>query len=136
MTKEDYLRLLESVDTTDGSIAFSRIWDIVHDYLINFPESTLAGQFDGYVGLDTANEMMKKEVNDGCDVLYMHEFTKDIEPYDEFFLVGADNILLHIREHNVKGLLYGICEQIKSEMENPLNEINNKRVKAESGRNR
>lgn len=117
MKRNEYIKLLESVDTTDGSIAFSRIWDIVHDYILDYPESTVADCFDGYIGLDTANEMMKKEVEDGCDVLYMHEFTKDIEPYDEFFLVGADNILLHIREPYVKSLLFNVCGHIRYEME-------------------
>lgn len=116
MTREDYIKLLESVDTTDGSIAFSRIWDIIHDYLIDYPDSTIASHFSGYIGLDEANELMKKEVNDGCDVLYMHELTKNIEPYDEFFLVGSDNILLHIREPYVKGLIFSLFEHIKSEM--------------------
>ena len=116
MTREDYIKLIESVDPIDGSIAFSRIWDIVHEYILHYPESTIADHFSGYIGLDKANELMKKEVDAGCDVLYMHEFTKDIEPYDEFFLVGADNVLLHIREPYVKGLLLNLLEHIKHEM--------------------
>lgn len=116
MIREEYIKLLKSVDPTDGSIAFSRIWDIVHDYILDYPESTIADNFEGYIGLDEANELMKEEVNAGCDVLYMHEFTKDIEPYDEFFLVGADNILLHIREQYVRCLLLNLLEHIKYEM--------------------
>lgn len=115
MTKDEYLKWLETVEPADGSCAFSLLYIIAKRYMGDFEGSTVDDCFADYIDEETANKMLRERVAAGDNVKSIQKFLGDIKEYDDYFLLDSDDNLRHITEKYVAATLRNVYEHIKAE---------------------